>query len=143
MLESWCFRISFESQRVHRSKTLLKPALQHFYPDFLLIQDKLSWERFLLVRPEILGVFGNTLTGDHIYFCHRLEKFAEHFQTLLSQQSKKVLQIFIAILQSTQNFVHFERKHHLHSLDILEFIVPEKCGYFNGRTLLIYKTLGE
>ena len=40
--------------------------------------------------------------------------------------------IFIEILQSTKNFAHFERKDQLHSLDIFEFIDPDKCGYFNA-----------
>ena len=36
MSESFCFRTLFESQRVQGSKKLLKPALEHFYPNFAL-----------------------------------------------------------------------------------------------------------
>ena len=55
---------------------------------------------------------------------------------LLYQQLKKFSKIFMAILESTQNFAHFETKDQLYRLNILEFITPKKCGYFNGRKLL-------
>ena len=100
-------------------------------------------KKTLLVRPEIIGLFGNTLTADHMYFFHRWEKSAQHFQTILSQQSKKFSQILIAILLSTQNFLHFEKTDQLHSVNILEFIEPGKCGYFNGRKLLFQNTFRE
>ena len=43
--------------------------------------------------------------------------------------------IFIAFLQSTQSFAHFEIKDQLYSLNILEVIEPEKCGSLNTREL--------
>ena len=53
MAESSCFRTPIESQRVHRSETLLKPALRDFYSNFPLMQDRWSWKTFALVRFEI------------------------------------------------------------------------------------------
>ena len=38
--------------------------------------------------------------------------------------------------ESTQNFAHFENKHQLHSLNILEVVDPDKCAYYNARKLL-------
>ena len=39
--------------------------------------------------------------------------------------------IFIPYLESTKIFSHFEKKYQLHSLNILEVIDPQNCGYFN------------
>ena len=77
------------------------------------------------MRSEILGLFGNTMTA--------YQKFPQHFQTLLSEQSEIFSRIFIGILEPTQKCGRFERKDQLHSLNILEIIEPEKCGYFSAR----------
>ena len=70
MLESSCLRTPFESQGVNGSQALLKPAQQHFYPNFALISDKLSWKTFLSVRSEVLGLFVNAFTANHMYYRH-------------------------------------------------------------------------
>ena len=75
MSESSCFTTSFQSERINGCQTLLKPAREHFYPSFLLTQAKLSWKTSFLARSEILGLFGNTLTADHMYSRHNWEKF--------------------------------------------------------------------
>ena len=77
------------------------------------------------MRSKILGLFGNTMTA--------YQKFPQHFQTLLSEQSEIFSRIFIGILEPTQKCGCFERKVQLHSLNILEIIEPEKCGYFSAR----------
>ena len=71
MLVNSCFRAPFDSKRVHGSQTLLKLALQNFYPTFQLISKKLSLETSLLLRSEILGLFRNTFTADLMYSRHR------------------------------------------------------------------------
>ena len=43
----------------------------------------------------------------------------------------------------TQNFEHFQRKDHVHSLNIWQVIEYEKCGYLNARELLFQNTLRE
>ena len=110
MPESSCFRTPFESQRVHGSQTLLKSARQHFSPTFAIVQDKLNLKTSLLVRSKILGLFGNTLTADHMYSRHYWEKFPQHVQTSLYQKPKKFSQIFIEFLQSKKNLSHFDKK---------------------------------
>ena len=135
MPESSCFRTPFQSQIVHGCKTLPTKALQHFYPNFQLIQAKFIWKTSNLAGFEILRLFGNTLMADHMYSRHRWGKFRQQVQTLLCQQLKKCSRIFIAILQSTQNFPHFQRKDQFHSINILKFIDRDKCGYFNAQKL--------
>ena len=71
-------------------------------------------------------MFGNTLTADHMY--------SRHYLTEISTTCSNV--IFIAFSQSTHNFVHFEKKDQIFSLNILEVIDSEKCGYFNVWKLL-------
>ena len=107
MSVSSCFRTTFANKRVHRSQTLLEPALQHFYPNFPLIQDKVSPEKRLLIRLQVLGLFGNRFTADRMYSRRKWEKLSQQFQTLFSQKQKTFSLIFIAFLEFTQNFAHF------------------------------------
>ena len=46
-------------------------------------------------------------------------------------KKKMFSEIFITFLQSTQKFGEFETKDQLRSLNILEVIDSEKCGYLN------------
>ena len=59
--ESTCLRVP------NTAETSTAALLSHFP----LILEKLSWETSLLVRSEILGLFGNMLTADCIYSHHR------------------------------------------------------------------------
>ena len=86
MPDSSRFRTPLESQRVHGLQSLLKSARHHFHPRFLLSQDKLSWKTSLLVRCEILGLFGDTSTAAHMYCPHNSEKFPTLVQTPLFQK---------------------------------------------------------
>ena len=63
-------RRPFGSQRIDEYQTLLKSAGKHFYPNFTLIQETLSWKISPLVRSEILELFVITLTEGHIYSHH-------------------------------------------------------------------------
>ena len=58
----------------------------------------------------MLGLFGNTLTADHMYSRHRLEKLPEQVQTLVSQKRRTFSSIFLVLSESIQNFAHFEIK---------------------------------
>ena len=44
MQNSSCFRAPLKSEGGHGSQTLLKPVREHFYRNFPLVQDKLSWK---------------------------------------------------------------------------------------------------
>ena len=71
------FRTPFASKRVHGSQTLLEPALKSFHHNFPLIYEKLIRKISALVRTEILGLFVNTLTANHMYSGHRWGKLPE------------------------------------------------------------------
>ena len=71
-----------------------------------------------------------------MYSRHRWKELRQKIQTLLSQKRRKFCGMVIGVLESTQNFAHFEEKDQLHSLNISELIDPDKSGYFNGRKLL-------
>ena len=96
----------------------------------------MSWKTYTLVRCEILGLFGKMFTADRMYPRHRWENLHKLVQRLLCQKQSICSSIFIAFLESTQNFAHFERKDHLDSLNISEVIDPDKCGYFSAGKLL-------
>ena len=132
MSQSSCFRTRFLTQSVDVSQTLLKSPRQHFYPNFQLIENKLSQKTSLRVRSEILGLFLDTLAADHTYSRHNWAKFQQEIQTILSQKWKTHSGIFIAFFQSTQNFAHLEKKDQFHSLSIREVIDSKKCGYLNA-----------
>ena len=101
----------------------------------------MSWKTSPLVRSEILRLFGNILATDHICSGHRWEKLRQQVETVLSQKRNAFSLIFIAFSKSTQNFALFEKKDQLHSLNILQVIDPDKCGYFNFRKLVFQDTL--
>ena len=56
----------------------------HFYPNFPLIQQKLSWKTYLRIRSKMLGLFVKILMGDNMYSAHRSKKIAQQIQTQLS-----------------------------------------------------------
>ena len=54
---------------------------------------------------------------------------------VIIKKKENISSTFMAFLESTQNFTHFQRKDQLYSLNISEVIDSEKCGYFNARKL--------
>ena len=143
MPESSSFRTSFRSQLVHVSQTLLNSTGHHLHPNFAVIQHTLRQETSLLVRSKIVGVFGNTLAGDHMYSRHNWGKFSQLDKILLSQKGKTFSWTFIAYLESPQNFGRFGEKSELYRLNSSEGIDSEKCGCLNARELLFQNTLRE
>ena len=71
-----------------------------------------------------------------MYSRHNWKNFLQHVKTPLSQEPKAFSEIFIALLQSTENFAYFEKKDQLHSLSILESIKSEKYGYLHAWKLV-------
>ena len=68
------------SQQVNGCQTLLKSERRHFYATVLLILDKLSWKKLLLVTFEMQALFANTLTADGSYSCSERESFWQQYQ---------------------------------------------------------------
>ena len=77
MPESSSLGTPFGNQRVNGSERLLKHAMQHFYPNFLLILDKLNLKTSLLFTSEMLGLFFYTLMVYHMYSPQNWKKFKQ------------------------------------------------------------------
>ena len=89
---------------------MLKSAQQHFYPNFPLMQNKVSCLSCLLVGSELWGPSFNTLTTDHMYFCHNKQKFRQQVPTHLSSKHKTRPGLIIAYFKCPKNFKDFEKK---------------------------------
>ena len=81
----------------------------------------------------MLGPSFNTLTTDHMYFCHRRDKFTQQVPRHLSSKPKTFSGVFIVLSKSTENVEHFDNKDHLHTFDISGVIESGKCGDLNTR----------
>ena len=70
----------------------------------------------LLVSDEILGVFVYVLTADGKYPVQGFENLQLRNEMQLSGKRKKFFfEFFVAFLESTSNFDHFQRKNDRHS----------------------------
>ena len=83
------------------------------------------------------------LTTHNMYSPHNWEKFAQQFQTYLSEKPKIVSAIFITYLKSTRKFFHLEKNYRLHSINISEVLHSEKYSYLNAKKQLFQNTLQE
>ena len=101
----------------------------------------MSSKTSLLIRSEILELFGDTLTADHIYSPYYLREISATCSNAIISKRKIFSIFFIEFSQSTQNFAHFEKIDQLHRLKISEFIDSEKCGYLNARKFLFQNVL--
>ena len=110
MPESSSFRIPLQNTGVHGSLTTTNPGMQHFYPNFQLILQELSYKISPLVRLEILGPFGKTFTGNHMNSSHNRDKFPRQGLMPLSPKSNKCSALSSSCIKSTQNFQYFEKK---------------------------------
>ena len=80
------------------------------------------------------------------YTHHRRESLLLPLQMQLSKKQKTFCCLFVAVLESTLNFRHFQKKQktiELPCLNISEIIDFERCGYLNARKVLFTKTLGQ
>ena len=66
-----------------------------------------------------------------MYSPHNSHKFEQHFKRPLAPKLKTFLKTFVPFLDR------------LHSLNILEVIHSERCGYLNAQKLLFQSTVGE
>ena len=90
------FRTPLESQRVHGLQSLRKSPRQQFHLNFPLSPEQFSYKTSVLVRCEILGLFGDRLTelsrilviiqrNSQDLFKRNYPKNANHFLQLLLQ----------------------------------------------------------
>ena len=116
---------------------MLKSARHYYYPIFPWIWDKLSWKKSALVRSKILGRFVNTLTAKYTYSRRNIHTFTQQVQTPLSLKQKTFSRFFIAILKSTWNGEHFQKKGESSSLSISEIIHSKRGGYLSAWKALL------
>ena len=110
MPETFRFITSFRNQRVHGSQTLVNSSWPHFYPNFRLIQDKSQVQNISLSQFWDLGLFGNTLTADHMNSPYNRVKLPQQFQTSLSPKPKLFSQAFFCICKIYIKFCEFWKK---------------------------------
>ena len=122
---------------------MLKTPWHHFYPKYPLIQTISSCKTSLLVRPEILGLFGKTLISDHLYSCHYLREISALRSSAILSKAENIFWNFYWIFAIYTKVCGFWKKDQLHSLKISEVIHCGKCGYLNARKLLFSNTLRE
>ena len=109
------FRTHFDSQHVKASQVLAKSPRERFYHVFSSFSEKLIWNMSPLVLGKILGVFINTMTADGKYPIQDCENLQLPIQMELSEKRKTLSQFFVAFLECTSKFKHFERKDDRHS----------------------------
>ena len=64
----------------------------------------------MLVLAKMLRVFFDILTADDKYFPLNRDNLLQPIQILLSQKQKTFSRLFFALLKSTLNFEHFQKK---------------------------------
>ena len=64
----------------------------------------------MLVLCKLSGLFLNTLTDDDKYSLLYGDNLTQSIQILLSEKQKTFSEFFSAILKSTLNFEHFQKK---------------------------------
>ena len=104
---------------------------------FPWIWDKLSWKKSALVRSKILGLFVNFLTAEYTYCRRNMQTFLQQVQTSLSLKQKTFSGFFIALLKSTWNGEHFQKKEESSSLTISEIIDSKRSGYLSAWKALL------
>ena len=97
----------------------------------------MSWKKSALVRCKILGLFVNTLTAEYTYSGRNMQTLTQKVQTTLSLKQKTFSGFFIALLKSTWNGEHFEKKGESFSLSISEIIDSESGGYLSAWKALL------
>ena len=143
MPESSCFRTLLHSQSVHGCQTLLKFVWHHVYPNFPLIQNKLNQKASLLVRFEIVWLFGNRLAADHMYSGHNWGKSLKQVKIRSISKPETICQKIYCKFTIYTEFCSFWKKGQLYSLNSWEVTDSEKCGFLNARKLLFQNTLPQ
>ena len=81
------------------------------------------------------------MTANYEYTRSNGENLPLPIRLQFSKKLKPFCRNFIAFLESTLNFEHFEKKNESHSLSISEIVDSEKRSYLNASKVLFLKTL--
>ena len=108
------FSRRFDSQHVKASQIYEKFPGEHLCHVFSSFSRKLIWKMSPLVLGAVLVVFVNRLTSDGKYPVHDSENLQLPIQMQLSEKGKTFCEFFLAFLESTSNFKHFENDEDSH-----------------------------
>ena len=133
----------FDSEHDNGSQTLLRLARNNFYTTILLIWERASRKRLVLVTSEVLGQLVNTLTADYKHSAQNRENLPQRVQTMISQERKTFSGFFIAFLKCALNSVYFEKKDQSHSLSITEINNSEIGSYLNVFKAIFHATVRQ
>ena len=89
----------------------------------------MSSEKSLLVICKILRLFFNTLTTDDQYSLLKRDNLTKPIQIQISKKQKIFFQFFYALLKSTSNFEHFEKRDYPWNLCISQIMDCKRRGY--------------
>ena len=92
------FRVSFDSQHVKASETLLKSAWEYFYHISSSLWREMVGKMSPLVKFEILGVFVNTLTVADKYPVRDIKNLQFHISMQLCEKRKTLSQFFFPLI---------------------------------------------
>ena len=81
----------------------------------------------MLVLCKMLGVFVNPLTDDYKNSPHNRDNLTQPIEILLSKKQKTFFVLLSAILKSTLNFDHFQKRDDPHSRYISQITSPKKA----------------
>ena len=120
------FKESFAKQHGKRVQTLLKFAWQQLYHIHGWLWNELSLKKFVLVICKISRLFPNTLSADGKYSLLNRDNLTQPIQMQLSRKQKSFSDFFAAVLKSSLNLEHFQKKDDSHSWGISKNIESEK-----------------
>ena len=138
-------RLSFKRclgrQHVNWSKTQLRSVWNQFHTTLVLIWERRSRKRLVLVRSKFLTQFVKTLSADYKYSRLNREKLWQQVPMEISPKLNIFSGFFIAFLKSTLNLEYSERKHQSQSLSITEIINCATGSYLDVRKAIFHATL--
>ena len=107
---------------------LLKSLWHHFYHNFPLFQEPLSLKTSLLVTSKILGLFGNTLTADHMYSRHYFRGISATCSNAIISKTENIFRNFYSISAIWTKFCAFWKKRSASYLKYFEsYWLQEMC----------------
>ena len=125
-----CLRTPFTNERVNGFETLLKPALDNYYPLFSSIRGKLNCKKSALVWCEILRLFVNVelpMTTIPAVICRVFRNIFKHHYL----KKNRLFLIFYWFFEICIKFRPFSKKDEYPSLIISEIIDAKTRAYLN------------
>ena len=127
---SSCFRTPFATKRVHGCQIHLEPTLHQFYPNFQLIQDKVSWKYLLQSDPKSWVSFEHVHCRLHIFSSQMGEITATGSNAIISKMEDVFCNLFFIFWNLHKILLILKKKDQLYGLNISNVIDPDKCGSF-------------